>query len=413
LTILDNNKNTNIDKKPQLSRQLGVWLLLFYGLGNILGAGIYVLIGKVASIAGYLSVASFALACIISVFTALSYIELASRYPVSAGEAVYVQEGFGSKVLSITTGILISLAGLVSAATLTHGFIGYLQEFVQISDTLAVILVVVLLIVIAIQGIKTSVTAAALMTLVEIFGLFLIIYLGFDNIINPSVDYMKFIPNASGVDFNIIFIGGFLAFYAFIGFEDMVNVAQEVKDPSKTFPKAIIWALVISTILYILISMVALQTLPLDELSNSKAPFADMYVKLTNNDPILISVIGLFAVINGALIQIIMASRVVYGMAEKRWLPSALAQISSKTNTPVVATVVVGGITLIFTLFFDLMTLASLTSGLILVIFTIVNIALIVIKRKVGDIEGIYTIPVWIPWLGVILNIMLIAVKVY
>ncbi len=398
--------------KPKLSRELGVALLLFYGLGNILGAGIYVLVGKVASIAGYMSVASFLLASIIAGFTAFSYIELASRYPVSAGEAVYVQEGFGKKYLSISIGIFIATAGLVSVAALTHGFIGYLQEFINIDTNIAIITIMLILILVSTAGIKQSITAAAVLTIIEIFGLLLIIFLGFDNILNPSVEYSKFIPNLNMSDISLIFLGSFLAFYAFIGFEDMVNVAEEVKSPTTTFPKAIVLALIISMTLYFLIAIVAIQTLSLEQLSNSNAPFSDIYRQITGNDPIVITVIGLFAVINGALIQLIMASRVVYGLSSQGWLPSFLSEISPKNNIPVKATIVVGIIALIFTLFLDLVTLASITSLMLLIIFTLINLSLILIKRKKLDInKNIYIVPVWVPWCGVILNILLISVK--
>ncbi|MBT3280490.1 MAG: amino acid permease [Campylobacteraceae bacterium] len=399
--------------KPKLSRELGVALLLFYGLGNILGAGIYVLIGKVASIAGYMSVASFLLSSIIAGFTAFSYIELASRYPVSAGEAVYVQEGFGKKYLSISIGIFIAISGLVSVAALSHGFVGYLQEFININTYVALILVLAILVLISLAGIKQSIIAASVLTIIEIFGLLLIIFLGFDNIVNPTVEYTKFIPDIAASDISLIFLGSFLAFYAFIGFEDMVNVAEEVKSPTTTYPKAIILALIISTTLYFLIAVVAIQSLSLEQLSNSNAPFSDIYRQITGNDPILITVIGLFAVINGALIQLIMASRVVYGLAAKGWLPSALSEISKKNNIPVKATIVVGIIALIFTLFLDLITLASITSLMILIIFTLVNLSLILIKRKTPNIDGIYIVPVWVPWCGVILNTLLISVKLF
>lgn len=397
--------------KPKLSRELGIALLLFYGLGNILGAGIYVLVGKVAGVSGYFSVLSFVIACVISLFTALSYMELASRYPVSAGEAVYIQEGIGSKLVSIVIGIFIAGAGLVSAAALTHGFVGYLGEFISVNETVAIITIISLLVWLSAKGIKASVITAAVFTVIEIFGLLLIIYLGFDNLINIKIEYTEFVPDFTMTNMGIVLLGSFLAFYAFIGFEDMVNVAEEVKEPAKTFPKAIILALIISTILYILIVLVSLQTLGLEELVDSKAPFADIYRSITGEKAIVISLIGLFAVINGALIQIIMASRVMYGLASKGWFFKYFDHVSSSTKTPIRATILVGIITILFALFFDLVTLAGFTSMLILIIFTLVNIALIRIKSKQRRVEGIIDIPLWVPWCGVILNLLLIGVK--
>ncbi len=400
-------------KQVKLSREIGVFLLLFYGLGNILGAGIYVLVGKVAGISGYFTVFSFLLACIIALFTALSYMELASRYPVSAGEAVYVQEGMGLRPLSISFGLLIMAAGLLSAATIAHGFAGYLSQLVDIDAKVSIVLLVVALVAISIKGIKVSVAAASILTLVEVFGLLLIIYHGFGEVTEPSVSYKVFLPAFDFSEVSVIFLGAFLAFYAFIGFEDMVNIAEEVKEPSKTFPIAIISALVISTLLYVLIVIVALQTLPLDALQQSSAPFSDIYKKLTGEEPIVISMIGAFAVVNGALIQIIMGSRILYGMALKGWLHKSLAEVSTITKTPIKATIAAGMITIVFALLFDIVSLASFSSMLTLVIFTLINLALIRIKHTKATPIGVLEIPLWMPWCGVLLNIFLISMALF
>lgn len=397
----------------KLSREVGTALLLFYGLGNILGAGIYVLVGKVAGISGYFTVFAFLLACLITLFTALSYTELVSRYPISAGAAAYIEEGLGFTKLSIGVGLLIAAAGLISAATIAHGFAGYLSQFMQINNELAVIFLVIILVGISIMGIKASVIVASILTVLEIFGLLMIVYYGFDKIIHPTIDFNELVPSFKLSDISIVFLGAFLAFYAFMGFEDMVNIAEEVKNPSRTFPKAIILALLISTFLYILIVIVALETLSLDELQNTQAPFSDIYKKLTNQDPIVISMIGTFAVVNGALVQIIMASRILYGMSVKGWLPSALSDVSKRTNTPIKSSLLAGFITISFALMFDIVSLASFTSLLILIIFTLVNFALIRIKANNPDPQGIQLIPLWVPWCGVILNLCLIFVKVF
>ena len=397
----------------KLSREIGVALLLFYGLGNILGAGIYVLVGKVAGIAGYFSVFAFFLACIIAVFTALSYTELASRYPVSSGAAIYVQEGFGSKNFSLGLGILIAAAVLASAATIAHGFAGYMSQFIKIDKEFSIVLLIIVLVSISILSIKASVIVASILTLLEIFGLLMIIYYGFDKITSPTISFTEFIPSFKFSDISMIILGAFLAFYAFLGFEDMVNIAEEVKEPSKTFPIAIILALAISTLLYILIVIVALETLTLEELQNSTAPFSDIYTRLTGKNPLTISIIGSFAVVNGALVQIIMASRIIYGMASKGWLPSVFAKVSLRTRTPVISTLFVGLVTLVFSLLFDLVTLASYSSMLILIIFTLVNIALIRIKSTRPLPAGVREVPVWIPWTGLSLNLLFITMKIF
>jgi len=398
-------------KQVKLSREVGLVLLVLYGLGNILGAGIYVLIGKVVGISGYYSVIAFVLASLIALFTALSYMELASRYPVSAGEAVYIQEGVGSRRLSIGVGVLIAMAGLVSSATLVHGFVGYFNQFVQVNTELLMTLLVFALVAVSIKGIKTSVIIASLLTVIEVFGLLMIIYYGFDGIIDVKIGFTEFIPKFDFSDVSVIFLGAFLAFYAFIGFEDMVNIAEEVKEPSKTYPKAIVLALFVSTLLYILVLFVSFDTLSIEELKNSEAPFADIYTKLTGKEPVVISLIGMFAVINGALIQIIMASRIVYGMACKRWLPIYFSEVSQQTRTPIKSTLLVGSVTLILTLLFDLVSLASFSSMLILTVFTLVNISLIRIKASQPQPQGVIQIPLWIPWSGVLCNLLLILMS--
>ena len=397
----------------KLSREVGVLLLLFYGLGNILGAGIYVLVGKIIGISGYFTVFAFLLACAIVLFTALSYMELASRYPISAGEAVYIEEGIGYRKLSIAVGMLIASAGMISAAAISHGFVGYLNEFVAVNESISIVILVLVLVGISIVGIKTSVVVVTLLTLLEIFGLLLIIIYGFDKIVNPVTNFDLFVPSFEFSEISVVFLGAFLAFYAFLGFEDMVNIAEEVKAPSRAFPIAIILALSISTLLYVLVVLVALETLSLDELQSSSAPFADIYKRLTGDEPIVISLIGSFAVVNGALIQMIMASRIVYGMAVKGWLPSTLTQVSHMTKTPIKATLLVGLITMSFALLFDIVFLASFTSMLILIVFTLVNIALIRIKSTKPAPEGVREIPVWVPWCAVVLNLLLIGMQLF
>lgn len=399
--------------KVKLSREVSLILLILYGLGNILGAGIYVLIGKIAGISGYYSLISFLLACVVALFTALSYMELASRYPVSAGVAVYVQEGIGLRTLSIAVGVLIAAAGLVSSAALVNGFVGYLRELIDINAELSITLLIFILVAVSIKGIKASVILASVLTIIEVFGLLLIIYYGFDGIINVKINITDFVPKFDFSDISIILMGTFLAFYAFLGFEDMVNIAEEVKEPSKTYPIAIISALAISTILYILVLLVAFDTLSLDELKNSHAPFADIYKKLTNNDPILISIIGMFAVVNGALIQIIMASRIVYGMAEKSLLPSYFCEVDKSTKTPVRSTVFVGLIATAFALNFDIVSLASFTSMLILIVFTLVNFSLIRIKLRNPHPKGIIKVPLLVPIFAIALNLILIFMSIF
>ena len=390
-----------------------MYLLIFYGLGNILGAGIYVLIGKISGVADIYTPFSFIIACIVILFTALSYAELSSRFPYSAGEALYAKEAFNSKYLSILIGFMIALSAILSSATILHGFYGYISNFIEIPKTLASISVVVLLCFIAILGIGKSVKFATILTLVEILGLLIIIYIGIDTIEFKEISTKELIPPFEISIWYTISLGAFLAFYAFIGFEDMVMVAEEVKEPTKTMPKAIVIALIVSTLLYITVAIISILAIEPQTLSKSSAPLADVYSTLTGKEPIILSFIGIFAVINGALIQIIMVSRLLYGMGKNQWIPSIFSKVNEKTRTPIFSTVFASIVILIFSLWLPIVTLASLTSFFIFIIFTLMNLALIKIKRENPNPEGILLVPVWIPIIGIIVNVTLLFIKVF
>ncbi|MEN4053247.1 amino acid permease [Sulfurimonas sp. NWX79] len=395
-----------------LKRVISLPLLIFYGLGNILGAGIYVVIGKIAGISGIYMPLSFLIACVIVLFTAFSYAELSARYPVSAGEAVYLYEGFGIKELSIAIGIIIALSGVLSSATIIHGFYGYLSTFVDIPEFLVSISLIFLLTLIATWGIGKSVKVTVLFTFLEIFGLFLVIYVALPYLSFDLENFAKMIPPADFIILNNIILGAFLAFYAFIGFEDMVNIAQEVKDPTSTMPKAIIITLFIATILYFAISFVSISLLSPDILSSTSAPLAAVYEKATSQKAVVLSFIGMFAVINGVLVQIIMVSRIFYGMSAKGWMPKFLGIVNPKTSTPVYATIITSLIILVLSLLLPLITLAQSTSFVIFIVFTLVNMALIKIKLKAPHPKGITIFPIRIPIIAIILNLFMLGVQI-
>ena len=240
-----------------LKKNVNLALLIFYGLGNTLGAGIYVLVGKVAGIAGLFAPIAFVVSSLVVIFTALTYAELSARYPLSAGEAVYIHRGLGLKWLAVFAGLLIFTAGIVSAATICQGFIGYLQVFIEIPDRLALVLLILTLGCIAAWGIKEAVTTAAVFTVIEIIGLLLIIVTGMDNITLDHLREAELFPAWDVPVWLSILNGAFLAVYAFLGFEDMVNVAEEVKDPQRNMPRAILLCVVISSILYAAVTIVA------------------------------------------------------------------------------------------------------------------------------------------------------------
>ncbi len=398
----------------ELKRTLGLPVLLFYGLGNILGAGIYVLIGKVAGAAGMFTPLAFLVAAAVASFSAFSYSELSARYPLSAGEAVYVQEGFQMLWLSRLTGLLIAAAGLVAASTIFRGFYGYFYQFFQLPEPLVIIVVVLLMGLLMVWGIKQSAGVAMLLTLLEICGLLLVIWAGKDLVINWQGGWQPLLPPAETTAWTGILLGAFLAFFAFLGFEDMVNVAEEVKNPQRTLPAAILLALVVSTVLYILVALVAVLALDQQTLAASKAPLVDVLAAASDIDPQIISVIGMFAVVNGALIMMIMSSRVLYGMANKGWIWPVLARVSTKTRTPVVASWLVILSILILALWFPLEALAKATSYLILVVFSLCHAALALIKlRQTAPPAGIIEIPLWVPVIGCAASLSLLLYQLF
>ncbi len=395
------NQDGGARQEPVLRRALSLPLVTFYGLGNILGAGIYVLIGKVVGEAGLFAPLSFLLAVMLASLTAFSYAELSARFPLSAGEAVYVQEGLGISWLPPVVGMLIILAGIVSAATIMKGFAGYLQVFVPVPAGIAIALMVLLLGGLAAWGIAESVAVAALVTLVEIAGLLLII-----GIATPGMGALESLltelpPLTETAVLPGILMGSFLAFYAFIGFEDMVNVAEEVRQPERNLPRAILLALLISSVLYLLVSLAAITSLPVEKLAAAEAPLAVLYESVTGREPVVITLISMFAVVNGALIQIIMASRVGYGMSRKSWLPACFGRVHPRTQTPVMATATVAVLVLLAALWFPIETLAKATSFFLLVVFALVNLSLWRLKRHIPtQAPAVFCMPRWVPATG-------------
>lgn len=384
----------------KLRRSLSLPLITFYGLGNILGAGIYVLVGKVAGYAGIYAPIAFLLASLLACLSAFTYAELSARFPVSAGEAVYLQEGFARRWLSVMAGILIILAGVVSAATIARGFVGYLQVFIDIQPTLAMLLLVTTLGGLAAWGINESVRVAAILTLVEVSGLLLILQVAWPDAETAIVQLGRTIPPANAGIWQGILLGSFLAFYAFIGFEDMVNVAEEVRDPWRNLPIAILLALLVSSLLYAAVAFVCVAQFSPGELADSAAPLAYIYQQSTGKAPTVISLIGMFAVVNGALIQIIMASRVLYGLARQGWISASLGRVNPRTRTPLQATLLVSLLVLGMALWLPVEPLAKATSYFILTVFALVNLALWRIKLKHHDVPAPFEIPLWVPVAG-------------
>lgn len=396
---------------PALLRNLNLPMVVLYGLGNILGAGIYVLIGKVAGEAGYLAPVSFLVASLVAGITAFSFAELSSRFPVSAGAAIYIREGFNNSFLSLVIGLLIILTGVVSAATMSRGFAGYLDFFIELPNEVILFSLLAALGLLAIWGIAESVSVAAIFTVLEVSGLLLILYVAAPAFTEPVVNSDELMPTAEWSSWVGIFGGAFLAFYAFVGFEDMVNLAEEIKNPKRNMPIAIILALAIATVVYVLIALSSVLVLTPEQLQASEAPLADIYRTATEQDPWFISIVSLCAVVNGALIQIIMGSRVTYGLSKQGLLPGIFAKVNSRTQTPILATTVVTAVTITAALWFPLETLARTTSYLLLTLFCLVNLSLVKVKLHGVTHPNTFTVPVFLPVAGFMSCVLLLVLQ--
>lgn len=402
-----------MSEQAELRRSISLPLVTLYGLGTIIGAGIYVLVGKVAGVAGMYAPLAFLVAALLVTFTAFAYAELVARYPRSAGEAVYVQAAFGKPYLSLFVGLLIICIGIVSSATLVSGVVGYLHLFVEIPRWLVITGMLLLLGGLASWGIRESVGMASLLTLVEIAGLLVVLWVARENFSYLPEQLPVLWPSFDAPAWQGILLGAFVAFYAFIGFEDMVNIAEEVKQPRQNLPRAIFAALVITTILYLAVALIAVLSLPVTELAASKAPLAAIYTKVTGEKAFFIGMVGVIAVVNGVLVQIIMATRILYGSARQGWLPSVFADVNARTRTPLLATAVITLLILVMALWLPLLTLAQITSFITLFIFSFINLALVVIKRREPVVEGVRTYPIIIPICGVVFTSSLLLFQLY
>ena len=391
-------------QQPILRRRLSLSMMVLYGLGTTIGAGIYALIGKVAGAAGIYAPLAFVVAALLAGLSAFAFAELVARFPSSAGEARYVREAFRSNALSLAVGLMVVLAGSISAAAIANGFAGYFETFLEAPRPLVIAALVIGLGLIAAWGIGESVALAAVMTLIEAGGLILVIWAGAGAPAARPFDMAELVPPLDAALWTGVLAGSFLAFYAFIGFEDMVNVAEEVKDAPRVLPKAIVATLAITLLFYIILAVVAVRALPIEELAASDAPLADIYERGTGSPATMIGAIALIATVNGALIQIIMAARVLYGLAKQGRLPAVFARINRTTRTPLIATALITAVILVLAVALPIVPLAQATSALTLAIFALVNLALWRIKRRDPQPVGIFTVPGWVPVVGCLVS---------
>jgi amino acid transporter len=394
---------------PALRRRLGLPLLLLYGVGITVGAGIYVLIGAVAGHAGVYAPWSFALAAAAMALTVGSYAELSTRFPVSAGEAAYVRAATKSRAASTAVGLLTLLIGIVASATVSLGAAGYIGEYVALPRGVIAGAVLIALGAVAAWGILESVLIASVFTLIEVGGLALIVVAGLQAGV-PVAAVLTTPPPLEPAVLSGIGYASLLAFFAFIGFEDLANVVEEAKVPHRDIPRAMVLTLIVSTLLYLLVAAIAVAAVPPEALAASPAPLALVMRSLTGASPLLISLIAIVATLNTILAQLSMAARVIYGMAKQNDLPAALGAVHARTGTPVVATALVVGATLVLALTVPFERLAEGTSLATLAVFAMVNLSLLRLRARAEPSPHPHVrVPVWVPAAGLATCLSMIA----
>jgi APA family basic amino acid/polyamine antiporter len=397
---------------PRLLRSLTLTHSVLYGLGVTIGAGIYVLVGIAAGRSGMHAPLAFIGAALVMGFSAATFAELGTRMPVSASEAAYVQAAFKRDWLSLGVGLLVIATATVSAATISVGSAGYVAVFLPVPAWWIISGVVLAMGVVACLATVQSVTFAGLMTVIEVGGLVLIIVAG----LGHGTDVVTRLPEiwpSTGDSTGWIGVAGtaLIAVFAFIGFEHLVNVAEEMKEPSRTLPRALFLTLGLTALIYGLVVWIAVTAVPPQELAGSSAPLALVFERLTGLPLVTMSAIAVVATLNGIIVHMIMIARVIYGLADQGNLPKALTRLNPVTHTPLLATAIGVGAILGLALAVPLAGLADLTARFTLVIFAVVNLALIRIKsRGEASPSGAFICPRWVPFAGLVSSVLLFVV---
>ena len=388
-------------------------MLLVFVVGDVLGAGIYALVGEVGAEVGGAIWTAFTAALVLAVLTAFAYAELVTKYPQAAGSALYVDRAYKVPFFTFMVGFAVMCSGIASASTLSRAFAGdYLDQFVDLPLVAAAIGFILVVAAINLRGISESVKVNVALTCVEVLGLLLIVAVGVAALGDGSADFGRNFEFKEGDSVFVAIIGGAsLAFYALIGFEDSVNVAEETRDPAHAFPRALFGGLAIAGTIYLLVTLTASMVVPTAQLSGSSGPLLEVVEQGPLDIPLkLFAFIALLAVANGALINMIMASRLVYGMARRDIVPAAFGRVLGGRRTPHVAIAFTTLIAVVLISTGDISELADTTVLLLLGVFAIVNVTVLVLRRDVVE-EPHFHAPSILPVLGALVSLVLIYDK--
>lgn len=418
--------STAVDKEPELRRVMGPGLLLLFIVGDILGTGVYALTGQVAGEVGGAAWLPFLLAFSIATITAFSYLELVTKYPQAAGAALYAHKAFGIQFFTFLVAFVVMCSGITSASTASQAFAANLIEGLdadwgRAGVTLIALAFMAVLAAINLRGVSESVKLNVGLTIIEVSGLLLVIFVGLWAFTQGGdYDFSRVVVFESSEDrstFVAITAATSLAFFAMVGFEDSVNMAEETKDPVRTFPKVLLTGLSIAGVVYILVSIIAVALVPIGELRESATPLVDVVEAAAPGLPIdeLFPFITMFAVSNTALINMLMASRLIYGMARQRVLPPVLGNVHRTRHTPWVAiiftTLVAFGLIFYVSAFASskaISVLGGTTSLLLLAVFAMVNVAVLVLRRD-GHEGKHFRTPTVLPVIGFLTSLYLVT----
>ena len=409
------SQSIDAGSEPVLKRTVGPMQLTLYALGSMLGSGIYGLIGQAAGQVGNAVWLSFLVALVAALLTALSYASLGSRHPRAGGAAYVTQRAFGIPVLSFVVGLALVCSGLTSVATQSKVFatnISALMGAGALPVELIALGFILLLAGIVFRGIQESMWVNVLCTIIEAAGLLIVIAVGMSHW--GSVDLFEVPPEKADSSLMfLVMLGSVLTFFAFIGFEDTINIAEEVKDPQTTIPIALVLATAAAAILYIAVAITAVSVVPWRELAAAPAPLAEVMKRASPNfPPLIMTFITLFAVANTALVNYVTASRLLYGMSRQGMLHDRLGDIHAGRQTPHIAIAALFLILVPLALMGSIKDLASATVLLLLFVFAVVNGALVILKRRDGEAVGRFEVPLAVPVLGAIVCAILILFRV-
>ena len=394
---LPSGARPDVTTEPSLKRVMGPWLLLLFIVGDLLGTGIYALTGQIAEHIGGAVWLPFLLAVIIGLFTALSYLELVTKYPRAAGAALYVHKAFGIHFVTFIVGFSVMCSGITSASTAARAFAANFSDAFGLDlaagfgITLVALGVMLAVAAINFRGVGQSLVANVILTCVEVTGLLIIILIGLwaASVGQGDVSRIAEFKTTGGGIVRPLIAATTLAFFAMVGFEDSVNMVEESKEPTRVFPKALVLGLLSAALIYVLVSIAAITVVPIEQLAEGETPLLKVVETGAPKFPIWIfGLITMLAVANTALINMLMASRLVYGMSREQVLPAVLGKVHPVSQTPHIAIAFTTLLALGLIIFIgEIPALAGTTTLLLLCVFSVVNVAVLVLRRDPVDHE--------------------------